>query len=613
MIVINLFNERCQIDFNLSDPHVLYSLHSAIRDELSYIQPDAEWSPKYKLGQWDGKISLYNKKLGTFPIGLYPKIKNLLQNLNVEFETVDKRPEIQRNYPFTCDFGPKILRDYQIKAGDEFYKQNGGILSLATGAGKTMTSCYIFSKLQVAPVIFVVPALELLKQTKKEFEKYLRLDGKPVKVGIAGDGICDLNLEGINVVTYQTVLGAYDKKYAESQYKIVDIAPSDGVRKSNAQIEEEYEKALKDLSIAKRSAKNQLKSLQVEIDSLQAKFEELTQLFQDNLDTKNQRIINKASKDLDLKLKQYSRKYDSLIKLQNNNFKKADSVYQNRMATSEDKNSIRDLVTACQAYIVDEAHIASVIIEEIGKYAVNATIRGGLSATPYRNDNQEIRIEGTLGQKIIEVSASDLVERGFLVPPKIFQCEIKEHHEAQTYQEAYELNIIKNTERNYRIKQFAETFKDNGTPTLILVERMEHGHILEDIIENAVFVPGGDKGELDPSDEEKNYRRRMLNKVENNEIILIATQWANVGVDAPKITALILAGSSSSPITTYQQIGRVLRCIGMNAQQSTENGKPNAIIIDFKVNHKNLKTHSNLRARVYRNERAWQYYSVKAE
>jgi superfamily II DNA or RNA helicase len=142
---------------------------------------------------------------------------------------------------------------------------------------------------------------------------------------------------------------------------------------------------------------------------------------------------------------------------------------------------------------------------------------------------------------------------------------------------------------------------------------MEHGHILEDIIENAVFVPGGDKGESDPSDEEKNYRRRMLNKVENNEIILIATQWANVGVDAPKITALILAGSSSSPITTYQQIGRVLRCIGMNAQQSTENGKPNAIIIDFKVNHKNLKTHSNLRARVYRNERAWQYYSVKAE
>ena len=613
MIVINLFNERCQIDFNLSDPHVLYSLHSAIRDELSYMQPDAEWSSKYKLGQWDGKISLYNKKFGTFPIGLFPKVKNLLQNLNIEFEVCDKRPEIKRNYPVTCDFGPKLLRDYQIKAGDEFYKQNGGILSLATGAGKTMTSCYIFSKLKVAPVVFVVPALELLKQTKKEFEKYLRLDGEPVKVGIAGDGICDLNMEGINVVTYQTVLGAYDKKYSESQSKVVDVAPSDGIRKSTAQIEEEYEKALKDLSIAKRSANKQLSGLENEIKVLRSKFEELSETFEDNLDSKNQRILNKAQKDLDLKLKEYSKNKDSLIRLQTNNFKKADAVYQKRMSTSEDKMKIRDLITSCQAYIVDEAHIASVIIEEIGKCAVNATIRGGLSATPYRTDNQEIRIEGTLGQKIIEVSPSDLVERGFLVPPKIFLCEIKESHEAQTYQEAYELNIIKNTERNYRIKQFAETFKDNGFPTLILVERMEHGHILEEIIENAVFVPGGDKGESDPSDEEKNYRRRMLNKVENNEIILIATQWANVGVDAPKITALILGGSSSSPITTYQQVGRVLRCVGMNAKQSSENGKPHAIIVDFKVNHKNLKSHSNLRARVYKNERAWQFFQVKAE
>ena len=126
-------------------------------------------------------------------------------------------------------------------------------------------SCIIFSKLKVAPVVFVVPALELLKQTKKEFEKYLRLDGEPVKVGIAGDGICDLNMEGINVVTYQTVLGAYDKKYSESQSKVVDVAPSDGIRKSTAQIEEEYEKALKDLSIAKRSANKQLSGLENEI------------------------------------------------------------------------------------------------------------------------------------------------------------------------------------------------------------------------------------------------------------------------------------------------------------------------------------------------------------
>ena len=140
---------------------------------------------------------------------------------------------------------------------------------------------------------------------------------------------------------------------------------------------------------------------------------------------------------------------------------------------------------------------------------------------------------------------------------------------------------------------------------------MEHGHILEGMIEDAVFVPGGDKGEVDPTDEEKNYRRRMLNAVENNEIILIATQWANVGVDAPKIACLILAGTNSSPVTTYQQVGRVLRCVGKDVEDSIKNGKPEAIIIDFASSHKNLRSHVNMRKKVYRNERAWKLYELK--
>ena len=188
-------------------------------------------------------------------------------------------------------------------------------------------------------------------------------------------------------------------------------------------------------------------------------------------------------------------------------------------------------------------------------------------------------------------------------------CEYFE--EAKTYQEVYSLNIVNNWERNYRIKQFAEELKANSKPTLILVERKEHGEILEGMIEDAVFVPGGDKGFDDPSDEEKNYRRRMLNAVENNDIVLIATQWANVGVDAPKISCLILAGSNQSSVTTYQQVGRVLRCVGKDIEDSKTNGKECAIIVDFYSNQKNLKTHSNMRKKVYKNERAWKFYDIK--
>ena len=102
----------------------------------------------------------------------------------------------------------------------------------------------------------------------------------------------------------------------------------------------------------------------------------------------------------------------------------------------------------------------------------------------------------------------------------------------------------------------------------------------------------------------------MLNAVENNEIILIATQWANVGVDAPKISSLILAGSCQSSVTTYQQVGRVLRCVGKDINDSIKNGKPDAIIVDFYSDQKHLKSHSSLRKKVYKNERAWKFYEL---
>ena len=44
---------------------------------------------------------------------------------------------------------------------------------------------------------------------------------------------------------------------------------------------------------------------------------------------------------------------------------------------------------------------------------------------------------------------------------------------------------------------------------------------------------------------------------------------------------------------------------------SIKNGKPEAIIIDFSSSHKNLKTHVNMRKRVYNNERAWKMYEIK--
>jgi superfamily II DNA or RNA helicase len=435
--------------------------------------------------------------------------------------------------------------------------------------------------------VFIVPAIELLKQTQKEFEKYLRIDGQPVKVGMAGGGVCDINMEGINVITYQTALNAFDKKYLEGSNKIVND-PGEG-SKPTALLQIELEKAIQDLKKATQIAHGKLSDSRDKVETAESS----------------------NHKDSVKLRKQYEKDIAALVKVQTAAYKKAQLAWDNRQDMLLQKSQVRLVIQKCNALIIDEAHVAAEVTEEIGNQAKNSYYRLGLSATPFRTDNQEIRIEGTMGGKIVEVSASDLIEQGYLVPPKIFMCAIHSNESAQTYHEVYNLNIVNCWERNFRIKQFAEAFKQKGVPTLILVERREHGFLLEGMIEDSVFVPGGDKGHDDPTDEEKNYRRRMLNAVENNDIILIATQWANVGVDAPKISCLILAGTNQSPVTTYQQVGRVLRCVGKDVQDSIKNGKPEAIIIDFSSNHKNLRSHSNMRKKVYKNERAWKFFEIK--
>ena len=588
MVEVEVYNDK-SIIINHDDPlgKLPFPYQEALRNELSYKVPDSEWSAKYKTGQWDGRISLYVKRNQSFPTGLTMRVARLFDELNVTYKFSDKREKPVRDYSIDCDFMGKDLRDYQTISGDLALKNQRGMLALATGAGKTMTSCYIFHKLKVKPVVFVVPAIELLKQTQKEFEKYLRIDGEPIKVGIAGGGLCEINMEGINVVTYQTALNAFDKKYMESSNKIVE--DSNESSKPTGLLEKELDEATSKYKKARHLASGKLSDLYEQVE-----------LAEEN-----------GIKDAEKLRKKYEREISLLIKNELAAYRKAQTAWDNRQSTLLQKAQVRNVIQNCNALIIDEAHLAAVVTEEIGNQAKNAYYRLGLSATPFRTDNQEIRIEGTLGGKVCEVSASDLVERGFLVPPKIFVVNISTVEPGQTYHEVYNLNIINCWERNFRIKQFAEGMKAKGIPTLILVERMEHGNILEGMIEDAVFVPGGDKGEIDPTDEEKNYRRRMLNAVENNEIILIATQWANVGVDAPRIAGLILAGTSSSPVTTYQQVGRVLRCVGKNVEDSIKNGKPEAIIIDFASSHKNLRSHVNMRKKVYKNERAWKMYELK--
>ena len=597
MVSIVISNTRTKIVGKLhEEKEHEYAFHNMLREKCGYMVPNAEWSEAYKCGRWDGIITLYDKRTQSFPTGLLHYVIKALKLQGCEYRLVDNRIKPVKNINIETTFSEynRSLFDYQNDAVEKAMAVSRGILALATGAGKTMTACELIARMSVSPVLFIVPSRSLLKQTQKEFMKYLSVDGERAHIGMLGDGVFDINPDGVNVITYQTALAAFNEKFSESKNKIeVDELAGEGARKTLEQLESEFSVAEKAFLKAKEQASQQLANISLQIEVVEEKIS--------SADEKEKKILEKNLLSFQ---KDYEKSFNNIIKNEIAAYKKANSALDTRLRSIANKKQIRELFTNAQAVIVDEAHLAAIVIEALANHADRSYYRFGLSATPWREDNQEIRLEGCMGKKLIDISPTFLINRGFLVPPRIFMVPIHFSEESDKYADSYTKHITKCWERNYRIKQFAEAFQEEGKPVMIIVDRIEHGNILQEIIKNSVFVPGSDKGEDDPDDQEQDYRRRMLDACEKNEIILIGTQWLNTGIDAPAISVLIMAGSTQASATVLQTVGRVIRT-------HKESGKTEAVVIDFMDSDKHMRKHSLARKRVYESEPGFDLRIIK--
>lgn len=538
MVEINLNNDYAKVVSGYDNQVI-----SAITDVCSYRVPNAEWSPKYQNGTWDGHISIFYKKTMSFPVGLTDLVCQKLTELNIKYQINDNRPKPKTEKLAVVDLGEHSFRDYQQKAIEIFKEKTRGILAMCTGAGKTKTSCGLISEMSSYPVVFVVPSVSLLLQTADEFRRSLKPLDPRFKVGVIGGGQCDIAMSGVNVATYHTLLTAFNQKYSDQKKKIVDV---------------ENDK------VSIPALEKQLKILQVDYDN----------------SPKN-------------KLKGISTK-----------IKKVEKQIQEKQKFLQNKIDIRELIEKCQFLIIDETHIAAEVIESISLKAKNAYYKCGLSGTPQRLDNQDVRMFGATGSIIHRVTSSQLIKRGFLDRPYIYITDLEFMDKTSaTHHETYKNAIILNEQRNELIRDIAIETKNMGRPTLVLVERLDHGKILEEMIEGSLFVPGGDGSDDAPiPEEEMDYRRYQLKRLEENEIIMIATSWAFTGIDAPKISSIVLACSLGSPNTVTQQIGRGLR---------KAPGKDGCLIFDFKMKEKNLRAHHYSRSKVYKSEEEFYIKTLK--
>lgn len=257
---------------------------------------------------------------------------------------------------------------------------------------------------------------------------------------------------------------------------------------------------------------------------------------------------------------------------------------------SSNKEKIVKTIKAAQMVIYDECQmLAAKTLQTINLASNDAYYKFGFSGTPYRDDGADLLLEAVCGKVIVEVTASELIKKGFLVKPKIYFVNVPELDELpDNYQSIYKSYIVENEVRNNKIVDMANKLVKSGRKALILVKNIKHGEaLLAKLKDDHViyFV----RGCID-SDERNRIRKEFL---AGRLDIIIASVVFDQGIDLPNLDALILAGSGKSTGRTLQRLGRVIRQCP---------GKKDAIVIDFIDNAKYLSEHSRKRIEIYRRE-----------
>jgi superfamily II DNA or RNA helicase len=254
------------------------------------------------------------------------------------------------------------------------------------------------------------------------------------------------------------------------------------------------------------------------------------------------------------------------------------------------KLAVQKMVKDAQLIFIDECQYASAeTVQMLHKLSESARHRFLLSGTPWRDTGDDILIEAVGGPKIVKITATELISRGFLIQPEIHFVNIPTmKNSGKTYHEIYQNYIVDNDYRNNKILEIAEKLVKSKKKVLILVVRKEHGKILLDLLNTKLRAES-----LDGSNS-TSQRQNAVNGIKDGSVdVLIASKIFDQGVDIPELDALILAGSGKSSGRALQRIGRVIR---------KADNKKLAVVVDFADNCKYLKEHSKLRLKVYKTE-----------
>ena len=259
-------------------------------------------------------------------------------------------------------------------------------------------------------------------------------------------------------------------------------------------------------------------------------------------------------------------------------------------------NSLGNLLPKFKVLIVDEVHecMSKVPVSAYRKMK-KAYIRLGISATPFKFGGKDkvhkYTVKSFFGP-VFKTKTTDsgflttaaLQDRGILSPSHCtFYPVTKPPLPYEPYQDAVTLGIAQNFEFLKMIRDLARSRKGR---TLILVERIEQGEHLKQLIPEAHWIQGKDKLE---------ERVKVINDLKSgkNVIAIVMRQLITAGINV-MLHNLINASGGDAEHNVIQQMGRGLR-------SASDKEKLEFFDFEFQINDYLLK-HSKNRCKVLRNE-----------
>ena len=416
-----------------------------LSNTFKYMDPTARYRPAYKLGRWDGSISMFGLG-GNGYLNQLEKCLEILETINVDvdeiedlrkfgeiaFETVDINYWANQGkvWPPGHRFAgePIVLRDDQVEVINRFFTNHQSLQEVATGAGKTIiTATLSHCAEKYGRTIVIVPNKSLVEQTEEDYVN-VGLD-----VGVYYGDRKDLN-KTHTICTWQS-LNILDKKSKANETEIVTLAE-----------------------------------------------------FLDGVET----------------------------------------------------------------VIVDEVHMAKaeVLKNLLTQNLKNAPIRWGLTGTIPKDDFEAQPIFASIGPVVGGIKAHELQEMGILSNLHVNIIQMVDLPEFKTYQEELKY-LVTNTDRIAYISKLIKGISDAGN-TLILVNRIDTGKLLVELIEDSVFISGEVKG----SERKEEYKGHATN---DNKVTVATYGVAAVGINIPRIFNLVLLEPGKSFVRVIQSIGRGIR------------------------------------------------------